>query len=242
MRASASSAYSKPSVNRRNGFYSIGNLLLVVKAFSVYLPITATSSSGYVISSIVATSTPAYKTTSFFSLPIGVRLFFLAFLTPLIPATSSPAYVDQVSTNSDSTYSFSNYSISTNICSMNAQESKDIKQKERRLNPVNAEAAAVEAAPHETANEQKQIRRADARDRHDSTERDANNAAKKIRRATARSLNDKTEQDFNTVRRRLVRKDANCQKAKQVANTNARRLVQDDQDCRVVEQVADTGA
>ena len=93
---------------------------------------------------------------------------------------------------------------------MNAQERKAIKRKERRLNPVNAEAAAVEDARRETANEQRRIRRAAARDRHDYTERDANNAAKKIRRAVARSRNDKTEQDADTVRRRLVRKDADC--------------------------------
>jgi hypothetical protein len=108
---------------------------------------------------------------------------------------------------------------------MNAQERKAIKRKERRLNPVNAEAAAVEDARCETANEQRRIIWAAARDRHDYTECDANNAAKKIRRAAARSLNDKTEKDTNTVRRRLVRKDADRQKAKKVANTNARRLV-----------------
>ena len=91
---------------------------------------------------------------------------------------------------------------------MNAHERKAIQRKERRLHPANAEAAAVEDARRETANEQRRIRRAAARDRNDYTERDRNNAATQIRRAAARSRNDKTEQDADTVRRRLVRKDA----------------------------------
>jgi hypothetical protein len=153
---------------------------------------------------------PAYTINSHFSLLIDVGLSSPAFLTPLIPASPSPAYEDQVSINSDSTYSISNYSIRTISCTMNAQERKAIQRKERRLNPVNAEAAAVEDARRETANEQRRIRRAAARDINDYTERDANNAAKKIRRAAARSRNDKTEQDANTARQRLVRKNADC--------------------------------
>jgi hypothetical protein len=208
MRASASPAFSNPSVNQSNCHYCLGILLLVLTASSVYTPITAISSSGYVISSIVATSTSAYKINSLFSLLIGVALSSPAFLTPLIPVSPSPGYVEQVITNSDSTYSFSTYSIGTISCTMNAHERKAIKRKERRLNPVNAEAAAVEDARRETANEQRRIRRAAARDRNDYTERDANTAAKLIRRAAAQSRNDKTEQEANTTRRRLVRKDA----------------------------------
>ncbi len=208
MQASASSAFSKPSINCSYGHYSLTILLLVVTVSLFYMPITETGSSGYVISSIVATSTPAYKITSFYSLLIGVRLSSPAFLTSLIPASASLANVEKVSTNSDSTYSASNYSVSTISCTMNAQERKAIKRKERRLNPVNAEAAAVEDARRETANEQRRIRRAAARDRHDYTERDANNSSKRIRRAAACSRNDKTEQDADTARRRLVRRNA----------------------------------
>ena len=106
MRASASPAFLNPSVNCSNSHYILGILLLVVTASSVYPPITATGSSGYVISSIVATATPAYKINSLFSLFIGVGLSSPAFLTPLIPASPSPDYVDQVCLNSVSTYSF----------------------------------------------------------------------------------------------------------------------------------------
>ena len=97
MRASASPAFSNLSINRSNGHYILGILLLVVTAYSVYPPITATAYSGYVIPSIVTTSTLAYKINSLFSLLIGVGLFSPVFLTPLIPASPSPGYVDQVS-------------------------------------------------------------------------------------------------------------------------------------------------
>ena len=93
---------------------------------------------------------------------------------------------------------------------MNAQERKAIKRKERRLNPVNAEAAAVEDARRETANEQRRIIQAAAQDRHDYTERDANTVAKQISWAAAWSINDKTEKEANTTARRLVWKDADC--------------------------------
>jgi uncharacterized membrane protein YgaE (UPF0421/DUF939 family) len=225
MRASASPAFLNPSVNRSNCHYSLGILLLVVTASSVYPPITATAYSGYVISSIVKSSTLAYKINSLFSLLIGVGLSFPAFLTPLIPASPSPGYVDQVSINSDSTYSFSPYIISTTSCTMNAHERKAIKRKERRLNPVSAEAAAIEDARRETANEQRRIRRAAARDRHDYTERDANTVATQIRRAAAQSRNDKTEQDADTARRRLVRRDADRREVDQVSDATAGRLV-----------------
>ena len=125
---------------------------------------------------------------------------------------------------------------------MTSHERKAIKRKERRLHPANAEAAAVEDARRETANEQRRIRRAAARDRHDYTERDAHTAATQIRRVAARSRNDKTEQDADTARRRLVRKDADRREVEQVADTTARRMVRDDKDRREAEQVADTGA
>ena len=104
---------------------------------------------------------------------------------------------------------------------MNAHERKAIQRKKRRLHPANAEAAAVEDARPKTANEQRRIRRAATRDRHEYTECDANTAATQIRRAAARRRNDNTEHDADTARQRLVWRDADSRKVEQVANTAA---------------------